>query len=1553
MGRQENIEDIYPLNSMQEGILFHSIYQKNTSVYMVQLSFRLRMNLEFPLVEKSLNELMQRHDVLRTAFIHEGRERPLQIVLKKRSADLFYHDFSDLPPGKDRESLVAEIKAKDRRRYFDFVKDPLLRIGIMKLDNAEYEFIWSFHHILMDGWCLGIIISEFFRIYESLHTRSVPRLPEVKPYKIYIQWLEKQDKEASKHYWRNYLKQYEGLAQIPRREEAGEPAEGYRSTDLVIQFPPEKTAALNKLARENKVTVSTVFQSLWGILLGRYTNRNDVVFGAVVSGRPAGIDGVESMVGLFINTVPVRISYENHIRWIDLLKKVQEDALQSEIHHYYPLGDIQTESGLKQNLLDHILAFENFPVADRLLQLDSRSGQGDDNGFSILRVDVFEQTNYDLNVTIIPEDRLRITFKYNANAYKENNLRRLGEHLENVFTQLIGNEEMEIGRIELISHREKTLMLQDLNDTQADYPQEKTVHGCFQEQVSQVSFRTAMVSEDLQFTYDELNSMANRLARFLRSKGVYSDTLVGLCLTRSFHLIAAILGVIKAGGAYLPIDPEYPRDRVSYMLQDCNAKMLLANGDVDPARLPTTEIIDVDDLAIGRQDESDPHSVNEAGDLLYVIYTSGTTGKPKGVMIDHRNVVRLLFNDRFLFSFGRDDIWTMFHSYCFDFSVWEMYGALLYGGKLILVSRPSARDPVGFLKLLRREQVSVLNQIPSAFYHLAAEEAKEKRKELCIRYVIFGGEALHPAKLRNWKEKYPETLLINMFGITETTVHVTFKKIGDREIETNVSNIGRPLPTLTTYVLDGNLRFLPIGIAGELCVGGDGLGRGYLNHPDLSDRKFVVNPYRSKDRLYRSGDLGKFTDTGEMEYLGRIDHQLKIRGFRIEPDEIESMLLTHPHITEVVVLARDDENGKYLCAYFTAEAKKDAGELRTFLQGQLPDYMIPAYFIQVKRMPLSPSGKIDRRALPELNTFSRDFGEPCIDPRNETEAGLVEIWTRVLVVDRIGVRDNFFNIGGDSMKSIRILSLINGRFGTALNVADIYAHDTIEALAERIDRGTEETGYKELEGIYKEFEVLKERILREEKRFPAQVEDIYPVSDMEMGTLFYYLKDPDNAFFHEQFVYQLTYPDFNQDIFEKALRLMMTRHENLRAYFNLEDFGQPVKIVLKEFSVEFRYTDLSGFNRREQEVTIKNIIDEDRRQLFDIKTPPLWKVMVFYLGGEEICLLVIFHHAIMDGWSNASFMAELNGFYFQLKEQPDFKAERLTVSYKDFVARQIMEKNRDENKNFWKTELDGYRKLTLFGDRQGTDGSGYTDSCSLNLGTSCLDTLRLLAKQHNTSTKNLCFAAFLIAMKLFAPDNDVVVGIATNPRPVLEDSDKVLGMFVSTIPFRIKVPIHIKWLDFIKLVDRKMAELKKYEKVSLFEILRIIGEKQKEISPIFDTVFNYVDFHVYDFSSDHNQITVNNQLSLDSYQNSNNPFNLSINTTFGELLIDLNYSTSVFSPNLIRQICEYYKDILFCMIERPGMEIREVAFDPLANGREPSTELLAATSEVRKINFQF
>jgi amino acid adenylation domain-containing protein len=918
----------------------------------------------------------------------------------------------------------------------------------------------------------------------------------------------------------------------------------------------------------------------------------------------------------------------------------------------------------------------------------------------------------------------------------------------------------------------------------------------------------------------------------------------------------------------------------------------------------------LDERDQSREPIPNPVCINQPHHLAYTIFTSGSSGKPKGVLIEHGNVVRLMFHDPYLFDFRSSDVWSMFHTYCFDFSVWEMYGALLYGGKLVVISKMTARDPERFLEVLKENKVTVLNQTPSAFHHLAIEELRHSTRELNLKYIIFGGEMLNPIQLKNWKQKYPDTRLINMFGITETTVHVTFKEIKDKEIELNISNIGNPIPTLSVYVLDHHLNLLPRGVPGELVVGGEGVGRGYLNRPALTKDRFIDNPFRPGETLYKSGDLVRILDCGDMEYLGRIDHQVKVRGYRIELGEIEGQLLKQEEIKKAVVIEREDKDGdKYLCAYIVAGKELDTFKLKESLLNELPDYMVPPHYIRLEKMPLTPNGKINTKELPIPSGNIKTRGE-YIGPHNETEKKLVEIWKDVLQLEQPGIKDNFFMVGGDSIKAIKLLHLINNQLNVNLKIPDLYLNETIEELAVKINK--DKTGHTDEKPgkIRKKIEELKNRILAERKLPGNNIEDIFPMSGTEKGMVFHYLKSPNEGIYHVQIPIQVKYPGFDREVLKKAFELMVRKHPILRTAFNITDFEEPVQIVYKGILPDIIFDDISQMDESDQENHITKFLIKDRKIPFDISAAPLWRLRIFDRGSDNICVTITSIHAILDGWSFASLITELHNTYLTLQSNPGFIPQQLKNTYKESVIQEIMEKEKKEIADYWRMELSGYKRLEIFKLERNNKKFPEMKEYWSPLGKNFFEKLENTAKNLKTTVKTLCVGAYVYTLNMISYENDITVGLVTNFRPVCEDGDKILGCFLNTVPLRIKIPENITWKQYSDLIDGKMMEIKEHEKLPLYEIARIIGEKSEDQNPLFDTLLNFVDFHVYYEARVDNHNMVSKPLSVDWYLRTNTLLDFCVDISFDRFELLIHYVDSFISDDLAKKLCDYFIAVL-------------------------------------------
>lgn len=832
--------------------------------------------------------------------------------------------------------------------------------------------------------------------------------------------------EEERQYWLQKLEGaafHNGFPEAPGKWTVEKPDTVQSSFSL----PAHVSEKVIRISKNSKLNMFSILLSGVAFLLYKFTGLEDTVLG-----MPAFLGNTEGEAGMS-DVMALRTVIDKSRSYKEYLTDIKANV--SEVRKYcnIPVDRIAEALGIHPAGNPSAL-FKTFAYMKDLHEEERMKD------FAPAIIFAFSRT----------EAGIRVDVEYDAAVLEKETVEGLQKYYSNLLDIVLGNPDIRLSDIVPMPAGEIKSLLYACSNTGVNYPAEKTLHGLFEEQAARTPEKTALRFMNSTMTYMQLNEKANQLARLLREYGAGPDRLVAIVAGRSTDMIAGILAVLKSGGAYVPIEPDYPEERIKFTLEDCGAAILLTQKHLAGKTDFQGKVIFIDDSSLYCGDASNPENANNPHDLAYVIYTSGTTGKPKGAMIEHRNVVRLLFNDSMQFEFSGNDIWTMFHSFCFDFSVWEICGALLYGGTLVIVPKSITRSPGEFLDLLEEEKVTVLNQTPSAFYSLVSGEAPEEKRSLKIRYVIFGGEALKPLMLKPWKEIYPETRFINMYGITETTVHVTYKELTMEDMEANLSNIGKPLPTLAAYVLDDNLKLQPQGIAGELCVAGEGVGRGYLNRPRLTSERFVENPYRPGERLYKSGDLARLLPNGEMEYLGRKDQQVKIRGHRIEPGEIENVLLQTGAVKEALVVPNDESGGNgYLAAYLVAKDSLDIPGIREQLRKKLPDYMIPAFFIQLDNIPVTSNGKADRRSLPKPagNLIS---GVEYIAPRDETEQMLADMFREVLDIDKVGIDDNFFDIGGNSILLIKLHSLLEARYEGAVSVADLFTYCTVQRLADYI-----------------------------------------------------------------------------------------------------------------------------------------------------------------------------------------------------------------------------------------------------------------------------------------------------------------------------------------------------------------------------------------------------------------------------------------------------------------------------------------------------------------------
>jgi iturin family lipopeptide synthetase B len=1086
-----NVEDIYILTPMQEGMLFHTLFDKNTSAYFEQTSYRLKADLEVDIVKRSLNELFKRHDILRTAVVHEGRgiDRPVQLVLKDRHIDFIYEDLRGLGVENgdgEQEQYIGDFKEKDRQRSFDLGQDPLMRIAVLQAGDREYEFVWSHHHILMDGWCTGIIITEFFEIYNSFREKRPYKLAPVQPFRTYIEWLERRDEHVSEEYWTKYLAGYEQLTGVPKPGILPGSDTAYRNEHINFLYGKGKTLRLTELAGKYDVTLNTIVQAAWAIVLGKLNGKRDVVFGAVVSGRPSEIERVEAMVGLFINTIPIRIRCGESTGFSELLRQVQEEAVESERHHYFPLAEIQSHHPLKQSLLDHIVVFENYPLAEKIDGVMNNFKKNNESlTWELSNIDRFEQTNYDFNIIIGLAEQLNIIFFYNANRYEAGYLTKVCEYFKKVLDQVIDNPVMALAEFTILSEEERRQVLVAFNDTEADYPADKTLYELFEEQVEKTPESIALISADRQLSYMELNERAAHLAEILIKKGVGPNHIVGIMIKRSIEMMTGIFGILKSGGGYLPIDLDYPAQRVRFILADSGVKLLLSTRPLPAeAGLPgnlEVETVYLDEIEKLRVLPARENLFYSPANPAYVIYTSGSTGKPKGVIISHRSVINRLDWMQRSYPIGGQDVLLQKTPVVFDVSVWELFWWSFNGAALCLLGCGEEKNPEAIAAAIGKSRVTTMHFVPSmlnAFLEYL-EDSRTFDHNSCagLRQVFSSGEALENHQMTKFRQllgRKNGTKLINLYGPTEATVDVSYFDCPTSGELAGGIPIGKPIHNIRLYIMDKNMNPQPIGIPGELCISGVGLARGYLNRPELTAGKFITKSAfepRESGILYRTGDLARWLPDGNIDFMGRLDYQVKIRGNRVELGEIESRLAKHEGIKEAVVIDRTKNDGndnageKYLCAYIIAASARAGNELnipglKLYLAETLPDYMVPSYFVEIEKIPLTINGKLDRKALETAGAMLKTDVE-YVAPENEFERLVANAWQNVLKLDKVGIYDNFFDIGGDSLKAIRLNSKLNEALNRKISIVTLFENVTIDSFVRFLTREPGERGAKD------------------------------------------------------------------------------------------------------------------------------------------------------------------------------------------------------------------------------------------------------------------------------------------------------------------------------------------------------------------------------------------------------------------------------------------------------------------------------------------------------------
>lgn len=1504
---RKNISSMYGLSPVQEGILFHSTYLYNTgskenTTYHTQFDVSFSSKLNVATFSKAWQHVINNHTILRTGFIYDKVNIPIQFVNKEAEVPLRFIDLTN-STDQEKEAKFKTLKDEDRFEDFSFTNPPLMRITIAKFGENDFKMIWTKHHVLWDGWSGQVIIQEVIKAYTNLMYGNALEVQEEDKYEDFINHIKSIDAFEEKEFWQSYMQDFSEPSLLPFCKASHERNKGKGKYErITIDFDGPLTQKINDFSKSNHVTPNTLTQAVWAILLSKYTGLKDIVYGVTVSGRPADLN-YDSKVGLYINTIPLRAKIDNSQTISDFLEMLQKTSVAARNFQHTSLSKIQQWNEIKGDCFDSLLSFTNYP---------SKSGDGKQKPvLEIESVNVKENNNYLLSIQPVLKDKLVIDFTFNSSIMDVAFVKMITEHFRTAICEMVDEKFTTIGDFNMLEAEEIIALTKTYNASEVGYPSDKNIVDIFEEKVAATPNAIALTLDGKQMTYQVLNEKANQLAGYLKEKGVGPESMVGMCINRSFEMIVGIFGILKAGSAYVPIDPEYPTERINFILNDIDSKIVLVSTKSSQTVKLEDHIqqVNLDDADTLFSNYPTTNLVLDLplSNLAYVIYTSGTTGVPKGVMIEHENVVRLFFTDQPLYDFNEKDVWCVFHSYSFDFSVWEIFGALLYGGRLVIVPELVAKDTKAFAQLLYDEKVTVLNQTPSAFNALQ-EEVTDKNQPLDVRYVIFGGEALTPGVLKPWANQYPNCSLINMYGITETTVHVTFKKIGAREISLNVSDIGKPIPTMSCYILDENFDLVPMGVAGELFVSGAGVARGYLNRPELSKERFMTNPFNPEERLYKTGDVAKRLVSGDIEYLGRNDKQIKIRGFRIELGEVEAALNVCPYANHAAVIVNEDQYyTKELVGYVVLKEGYTLDNFKEYLSESLPQYMIPTIFITLDEMPLTSNGKVNKKALPKVASQGTD-ANGYVAPRDSNEEQLVTIWKEILDRERIGVLDNFFEFGGHSLKLTRLITRYHKEYGIKLELRDLFINKTIEEHCTLLFDAAAETKIEKIE--------------------PVAKQDNYALSSGQYRMWVLSQSEESNVSYNMPA--HLILEGYDIPLLKKAINAVIERHETLRTVFKAADNSEVRQWIRTSSEIDFKIQEQDFRSEENIENAAATYMAHDALQPFRLDEGPLLRIALLQVSDNDYIFYYNMHHIIGDGVSKNILKRDVLAFYNAYKNNSTASLPALGIQYKDFAAWQIQQSENgafDNHKQYWLQTLSGDRALLDLPSQKLRPKVKTNNGQTLRTLISDTDTSRLAA--YCKANKGTLFTGVLTVWNIlfyrYTNQKDILIGSPIAGRDHV-DLENQIGLYFNNMVIRNTMNSEENFDQTFEKVRDIMFESTKYQMYpfdNLLDDLKVKGDTSR--NPLYDVMLSY---HNTGENNGKFQFTQDetDEIIVQDERGAKLDMLINFKEIGNYLYFDINYNTDVYNQSCIKGLMNSFKYLLSQLLENSQEKISDIDF---------------------------
>ncbi len=1425
-------EQAVPLSFSQQRLWFLHRIAPESPAYNIAYAAHFYGHLNMPALQQSIDEIVRRHEVLRTTFT-QAEDQPLQIVHPEISLCIGHVDMRHLPE-QDSHTHAQDLAAQEAQRPFDLQAGPLLRVTVMQQREREYLLLVAMHHIISDGWSLGIFMRELTSAYQAFSSGIPSHEPELNvqyaDFSVWQRrWAEEEAVKVQIDYWKNQLGGMPALLDLPLDRPRPAVQSGHGAS-VKFWLPRSTTAMLNELARQQDATLFMVMAGALKMLLAKYSGQNVITVGTVIANRNRV--EVEPLIGCFVNTLALRTQLSDDLTFIELLQRVRSTTLEAYANQDVPFEKVAAEADASRDLgrsplFQVMLVLQNAPGGNVELQ-----------GVRIQPEEVETQTaKFDLTVQFTElEKGLQGKLEYSTDLFNPETVGRMVAHLQSLLGSIAGDPQQRIFRMPMLPEVEKRQLLKDWNRTSQPYPDRECVHDLFACQAQHAPDAIAVASSGEYVTYGELDRRSNQLARYLRKLSAGPDQLVGICMERGAEMLVALLGVLKAGAAYLPMDVRYPRERLTYVLNDAGVKVLLSDK-ISLEKLPehAAKIICLDSQwnLIGGENAGRLASGVTSDNLAYVIYTSGSQGLPKGVMVRHGSLMNLASWHNRTYGVTPEDKASQFAGFAFDAATWEIWPYLIAGASLHLPSTYIEEAPAEWLKA---HEISICF-LPTP---LAEAMISGLKTELPLRYLLTGGDLLHRT------ETTLNFTLVNHYGPTETTVVASAAPV-DREFPGDPP-IGRPIANTQLYVLDRFLEPTPVGVAGELFIGGDGVGRGYWQRRELTAERFIPDPYsgRAGARMYRSGDLCRWLGQGTIEYKGRIDHQVKIRGFRIELGEIESVLQQHKCVREAVVLAHESPGvSKRLIAYVVPEKDPpSASELAAYLKDRVPEYMVPSAFVTLEQLPLTPNGKVDRKALPEPQ---QEISGPDYEaPGTSNETALAEIWKEVLKREPVGRHDNFFELGGDSILSIQIVSRAQ-RAGLKLSPRQVFQHQTLAelaAVAEDIPVPPEiplvnSTWAGQKKRVPEDFLHIKigQRELnlmiagREE-----DIDEIYPLTALQQGMLFHVLDAPGVGMYLNQQVYTF-HSDLDAGILLQAFQRVMDRHQILRSAFVLTPQGEAFQVVFRNVIPSWQQHEWSAQPPGEQEENLERLLKADRDLGFQLSQAPLVRLTLINLGRNKYHLIWSCHLILLDGWSIPLIFGEALSLYEALRSNTriNLLPPVSPAGYLQWLQRQ----DESRARAYWQRTLQGFSSATPLRDDRASIGLAELEAeyCEevLLFSKAETDIVKSFASSSQLTPNSLVQGAWALHLGRRIGSEDVVFGAVVSGRPPeVRGAEGMIGLFLNTLPVRVRIPPEALVLAWLKELQAQQAEAREFEFSPLVHIQR--WSQVPRSQPLFESI---------------------------------------------------------------------------------------------------------------------